>query len=102
VRDASLVAKDLPRTTGVKGWFTVDQAERYEGKIAIEFKIDGVPGTDHATGIASVSRAQTMPENATINDRDVTWNRMEENMILDLDAGTLRMLQEKMPFLIAQ
>lgn len=100
IKDASIVGQDLPKTSGVKGWFTIDQSQRYEGKITVEFRIDGAKDGAGGSGTVLVNRGQTVAENSSIQDRDRTWTGMEQTMISDLDANTQRMLQNRLPFLI--
>lgn len=99
VGDASVVRKDLPRTNGVQGWFTVDQAERYDAKVAIDFRVDG-SGFQSGAGNAAVTRGQSIGENASVQERDRTWTKMEEAMMTDLDAATQKMLQERLAFIL--
>lgn len=100
IRDASVVAKDLNRTEGVKGWFTVDQAERFDARILVEIKVDGLALGSTGSGTVRVERGQTIAENVSILDRDRAWVSMSEAMLTDLDAGTQQMLQDRLPFLV--
>lgn len=100
IKNASVMQKNLARTEGVKGWFTVDQAERYDAKMAVEFRVDGQAIGGSGTGEVISTRGQTIPENASLQSRDETWNAMEQDMIQDLDASTQHMLREKLPGLL--
>lgn len=101
IKDASVVGKNLQLTPGVKGWFTKDQAERYDGKITVEFAVNGSPlANGGASGSVNVNRGQTIAEDASIQERERTWNTMGEAMLTDLDAGTQQMLTQRLPFLI--
>ena len=100
IQDASVIAQDLNRTSGVKGWFTVDQAERFDAKVLVEMKVDGVALGSTGSGTVRVERGQTIAENVSIMDRDRTWTSMSETILLDLDAGTQQMLQNRLPFLL--
>ena len=100
VSDASVTAKDLSRTQGVKGWFTVDQAERFDARVLVEMQVDGVALGSTGSGTVRVERGQTVAENASVQDRDRVWTRMSESILLDLDAGTQQMLQNRLPFLL--
>ena len=99
IKDASLIGQDLPKTKGVEGWFTIDQSQRYDGRITVEFRIDGTAGSS-GSGSVQVNRGQTVPENTSIQGRDKAWTSMEEQMLTDLDANTQKMLQNRLPFLI--
>ena len=97
ISQANVLRKDLPRTDGVKGWFTVDQAERYDARSVVEIKFEGLPQQD-GSGVVNVTRGQTIGENASIQERDQAWNRMSETMLTDLDAATQKLLQDRMGF----
>ena len=99
VRDASMVGRDLNRTSGFKGAFTIDQAERYDAHITVDFNVDGGAAGTSGNGAVKVDRGSTIAEDASLQDRDRSWTTMEENMIIDLDAATMTMLQQRLPFL---
>jgi len=100
VRDASMVGQDLSRTQGLKGMVTIDQAEKYAAHISVEFKVEGKTSGTSGNGGVKVERSSTVAENASLQDRDRIWTTMEENMLVDLDAATMQMLQNRLPFLV--
>jgi hypothetical protein len=102
IKDASVVTQDLPRTKGVKGWITVDQAERFDAKIAIDMHVENMTSGENGSGTVNLTRGQSIGEDASIEDRDHIWTTMEESMLTDLDAGTQKMLRNRLPFLIKQ
>ena len=102
IKDASVVTTDLPRTKGVKGWVTVDQAERFDAKIAVDMHVENMTGGDTGSGTVNLTRGQSMGEDASIIDRDRLWTSMEEAMMTDLDAGAQKMLRSRLPFLVKQ
>ncbi|MBP2314615.1 hypothetical protein [Azospirillum soli] len=96
IRDASIVETQLPKTGGVQGYFTNDQAQRYDGRIDVEVTGDvpaGGPGTAsfHGTTKATVTHSRTVPENISLADREATFlditRRMVEDLNARLDAG---------------
>jgi len=100
IKDASVVEQDLKRTKGVKGVVTIDQAERYDAKISVEFSVSATSSGKDGSGSVGLTRGQTIAEDASLEDRDVLWTGMEEKMLTDLDAGTQSMLQQKLGFLL--
>lgn len=92
IRDASIVEVQLPRTGGVKGYFTNDQAQRYDGRIDVEVTGE-VPGETSFRGVtrATVTHSTTVPENVSLTDREATFldltRRMMEELNARLDAG---------------
>jgi hypothetical protein len=97
IQQANVLRKDLPRTDGVKGWFTVDQAERYDSRVVVEFSVDGI-ANHSGSGVVNATRGQTIGENASIQERDQAWTRMSETLMTDLDAATQKLLQDRMAF----
>ena len=87
VTKGSLVATPLPTTGGVKGWFTVDQAERYDA--AIEGRIDlyGADGRRFGEAAAQATRYQTIAESASLNDRQRLWYTLVEATSRDFAAA---------------
>ncbi len=85
IRQASVVETPLKRSTGVKGYFTREQSERYDATLdaALEIHAGGPP---MATARVKVTRAQTVPEDATLAERERIWFDMVEAMMKDFDA----------------
>jgi hypothetical protein len=102
VKNAEVKKTDLPRTRGVKGAFTVDQSERYDAAVEVDFRVDGMMFGQTGQGTVKVARGKTLPENASIQDRDRAWTEMSETLMTDLDANAQTMLQERLPFLLAR
>jgi len=96
IRDASIVETQLPKTGGVQGYFTNDQAQRYDGRMEVEVTGDvpaGGPGTASFRGTtkATVTYSTTVPENISLADREATFlditRRMTDDLNARLDAG---------------
>ena len=94
VRDASIVEVPLPTTGGVKGYFTNDQAQRYEGRMEVEVTGEGPVsggGTFRGTTKAVATHTTSVPENVTLADREATISeiarRLAEEINARLDAG---------------
>lgn len=101
IRNASMVKKELPRTKGIKGLFTIDQAERYDATIEVEFKVDGVIFGRTGQGSLVVSRGMSLPETASPAARDAAWVKIVENLMTDADVAAQNLLHERLPFLMA-
>lgn len=92
IRDASILETQLPKTGGVKGYFTNDQAQRYDGRLDVEVSGE-VPGETSFRGTtrATVTYSITVPENISLADREATFLEITRRMMDDLngrlDAG---------------
>lgn len=87
IKDATVVETQLPRTGGVQGFFTTQQAQRYDGRIEVEVTGE-VPGDTAFRGFtrAAVTNSTTVPENITLADREATLQEMTRSMAEDLNA----------------
>lgn len=85
IEDASVTETDLKRSSGLKGVFTTEQAERYLAKVHVSIKLEGVPRVSQAYAESSVERTQTVGEDATINVRDQAMFDLTEAVMKDFD-----------------
>lgn len=86
IEDAGVVEEQLPRTPGLRGVFTVDQAQRYTVTLAV--RVDADNPTIRTAGFASahVERSVTVAEDAAPPDREATWYHLIETAAADLDG----------------
>jgi hypothetical protein len=88
IKDASIVKKDIPKQkTGIVGMFTAEQTEEYDGSLDVEIKIyspQSVLSVAHAE--IHVQRSQTLPENATILDRQRLYHQITLDLMKAFEA----------------
>lgn len=86
VREASVTETRLETKGGVTGALTTEQSERYEARVVVEIQITGA--ADGSTGTATVEaeRSVTVPEDATVNERERTWHELMQKLMADLDT----------------
>ncbi len=94
IKDASIIEVALPKTEGVKGYFTTDQAQRYDGRMEVEVSgdmPDNSAGAFRGATKAIVTYSTTVPENIALADREATFlditRRLVEDLNARLDAG---------------
>ncbi|SNR89060.1 hypothetical protein SAMN05880556_101370 [Azospirillum sp. RU38E] len=85
IRDASVREKELPRTTGIKGWFTKDQSEEYDGKLQVDIIVEGTARGFSGSVSATVTRSTSVREDVSLAERDKTMLAMVKEMAADLD-----------------
>lgn len=100
IKNASVTTQNLPVKSGVQGMLNVEQAERFEARVSIEFRAENMGANPNGGGSVNINRGQTVPENASVQDRDITLNTMEQTILTDLDAGAQTMLHDRLPFLL--
>ena len=93
VREASVIEVPLEKTGGIKGWFTTDQAERYDATLDVVLEIRSDAGRD-AYASARVKRSQTIEEGASPAKRREVWYQMTERMMADLDKELERSMRQ--------
>jgi hypothetical protein len=85
IERAHIVETELPRTEGIKGAFTTDQAARYDLEMSALIEVFDAAGRRVGHAAARATRNQTVPEDATLNDLHKTWFAMTEAALKDFD-----------------
>ena len=86
VRQASVVETPLETQGGLTGAVTIDQSERYDALIVVEIQIIAADGSTVGTATVEARRSRTVPENASLNERERAWYDMTKDLMADLDA----------------
>lgn len=84
---ASVVEVPLEKTKGVRGAFTNDQAERYDGVITMSVEILNDAGERQGIVRATAQRSQTVPEDISLNEREKVWFDMTEKMMATINEA---------------
>jgi hypothetical protein len=93
VKDAAVVEVPLPKTGGIKGWFTTDQSERYDATVEVTVEIRDDTGRN-AYATARVKRSQTVEDGTPPNKRREVWYAMTEKLMADLDKELERAIRQ--------
>lgn len=94
VREASLTETDLPRTQGVRGALTTDQAQRYDLTLAAAVEMRAVRGgLVEASAEARTTRFRTVAEGISLAARERAWYELLEQGMNDLDAELERRIR---------
>ncbi|MBM3951642.1 MAG: hypothetical protein FJ311_09335 [Rhodospirillales bacterium] len=84
ILDASVTETKLPRDTSMRGYFTKQQSERYDAKVEAAIEINDVNRRAAANAIAS--RWTTVPEDASLQERERIKFDLIEGLMKDFDA----------------
>ncbi len=87
IEEASVVEVPLPRTSGITGAFTKDQAQRYDLKVRATLRLEGVPRVTQAFADSLVSRSQTVTEDVSLNERNQILFDLTETAMKDFDPA---------------
>lgn len=85
--DASAIEEKLKKETGLKGVFTNDQSERYTTNIDVRLDLFDAKNTHLGYGAAKAKRYITLPENASLLEREKAWFHMVEALMSDFDRA---------------
>lgn len=103
IKDASVREIDLDRTKGIKGWFTKDQSQKYEGKFQVDIVVEGTSRGFTGSVSASVARSTTVAEDVTLAQRETTMNDLVRGLASDLDVELDKSIRANMfPVIIIQ
>lgn len=94
LREASVVETALPRTSGIRGLVTVDQSERYDGRLVLALRAFDGAGNPAGGVDARTERSITVPENLGRGERTATWHRLMETMARRLDEEMERAIRD--------
>ena len=96
VKNARVVESELKRTTGLRGMFTTDQAQRYDAEMELLIEVRDERGFRQGSASAVSKRSFTVPEGITINDREKEYFKQVEEMMGDINRELERSIREHM------
>lgn len=94
VSNASIVETPLQVTGGVRGWFTTDQAARYDAVIEVEIQIRDAGNVQRAFTRAKAERSRSVPEGASIIARETTLFQLVEATTAELNTELERSIRQ--------
>ncbi len=85
VREASVIERPLEKTGGLAGLWTVDQSERYDVRLVMTMTLYNGFGAQEASATVTATRSATVPEDASLNQREAIWFALVEKLMRDSD-----------------
>lgn len=86
VKEGDITEKLLPKTGGIKGWFTKDQAAEYEARLAVEVAVIDPNGKVVASAEGKSWQTRSVTEGATEDDKRKVWAEMVKTTFDNMDA----------------
>lgn len=86
LKEGDITEKLLPKTKGIKGWFTKDQSAEYEARLAVEVAIIDPNGKVVASADGNAWQTHTVTEGATEEDKRRLWAEMIKGTFDNMDA----------------
>lgn len=102
VSNASIIETPLKTTGGVRGWFTTDQAARYDAVIEVEIQIRDNSNTQRAFTRARAERSRTVAENASIVDRERVLFELVEATTTEINTELDRSIRQYLQRYVTQ
>ncbi len=100
IEDARVTEEQLPRTEGVRGLFAIDQAQRYNARLAVRVEATNPALRTGGFALANVERSVTVAEDVSPQGREATWYHLIETAAADLDAQLDRSIREHLAPLV--
>ena len=94
LKKASAVEQALATETGVTATFTKQQATKVTGTIEAVLAIRGADGRQVATTDARVSRSTTLPEEMSLNERDVALYNFNKDLLTSFDQQMTQNIEQ--------
>lgn len=85
IKEASAVEVPLEKTGGITGLFKTDQSERYDAVLEVELEVQNARGGRGFVQTRAM-RGITVPEDATLNERERVYFEVTEKLLKDFDA----------------
>ena len=102
VSNASIIETPLKTTGGVRGWFTTDQAARYDAVIEVEIQIRDASNVQRAFTRARAERSRTVPENASLADREKVLFELVEATTTEINTELDRSIHQYLQRYVTQ
>ncbi|MBX7197934.1 MAG: hypothetical protein K1X51_01000 [Rhodospirillaceae bacterium] len=96
LKEGDITEKLLPKTGGIKGWFTKDQAAEYDARLAVEVAVIDPNGKSVASAEGKSWQTQTVTEGATEDDKRKVWADMIKATFDNMDAELLPRMRSTM------
>lgn len=94
IKRASVTETPLELTEGVRGYFTTEQAQRYDAVVEVTIEVRGPRGYRDGFATAVAERSRTVPEDATLNERERVWFEITDALMKDFNAEMERNVRE--------
>ena len=85
IKDASVIATDLPKKSGIEGFFTNEQDKSYDAKLEVELRIYGDEPMSEANVTVSAHRSVTIDEKASAAKRENVMRQLVDDLMGDIN-----------------
>lgn len=86
IKEASVTSSALPKPEGMKGMVSLGNDRRYDAKLTVEMRVYGDGAMSEASIEVSADQMVTIPESASLAERDAAFRRMIFDMMETMNA----------------
>ncbi len=86
IQRAEVVEVGLQQTEGFSGLFTTDQSERYDAELVVLLEIRSDAGARLGQVTTELHKSRTVPEDASLNQREAIWFAITDDLSKLLNA----------------
>lgn len=94
--DASVVETELHSDSSLQDFFTVSQSERYHAHLAVQVALIEDGGFTRSMVKVEAERSVTVPEDASLRERENIWFKLGDTVMNDLDVELEKSLRQYM------
>jgi hypothetical protein len=94
IQRAEVIEVNLRQTPGLSGWFTKDQSERYDADLAVLLEIRSNAGERLGQVSAELRKSRSVPEDASLNERESIWFAITDDLMKLLNAEMERTMPQ--------
>jgi hypothetical protein len=87
ITQSSVTEVDLPTTSGLRGAFTSEPAQRYDGVMEVTLEMVDGGGQSLDAVATKVQRQHSVNEKVTLAEREQQWFAMVDNMMQDFNRA---------------
>lgn len=96
ILEGSVVEVPLQKSGGIRGAFTTDQEYRFDAKLSVRLDILDDRAFRLGTATAEAVRSRSLPEKATLNQRDQLYYDLTADLVKDIDAVMEKQIAENL------
>jgi hypothetical protein len=94
IQRAEVIEVNLQQSGGLSGFFTKDQSERYDADLAVLIEIRSDAGQRLGQVTAELRKSHTVPEDASLNERESIWFAITDDLMKLLNAEMERTMPQ--------
>ncbi len=86
IKDARVVASELPQQDGITGYFSADATRKYDARLEIELRIYNQGAMSDASVTVVATQSNTISQKATLQERKLAFARMTVQLMDSANA----------------